>query len=86
MAAKTADEWCDSMLIIDDERRKFFRGCWGAATEAAKEKFNSAPAANQQLKAAIALVREAAVLHIIGMGGYSEFMCGLDDIEQRAAV
>jgi hypothetical protein len=42
MTAKTADEWCDSMIIIDDERRKFFRGCWGAATKAAEEKFNSA--------------------------------------------
>jgi len=42
VAAKTADEWCDSVLIINDERREPFRACWQAATNAAEERFTYA--------------------------------------------
>lgn len=46
----------------------------------------SSEAPVQQLKAAIALVREAAHVHLTGLMEFHQFECGLKNIEQRAAI
>lgn len=77
-------EWWDKDHRATDTIDNY-RECWIAATKSAEEKFNSAPAANGQLKAEISGVLDS-MQHHISDNNYRTMQFYINELRQKLSA